>query len=126
MSNGASLDRAQKAWPKRSGRGGKGCSWHDWRSVALPTFGFATGVGVAALSLRQLDHTPFTQRHDDPPALEFGGLLAIGLVLAALGIGASVVAATPVGVLGCTAPALLAALHLRNAPRRLLTTQAST
>ncbi|MDA0373091.1 MAG: hypothetical protein O2865_04860 [Planctomycetota bacterium] len=95
-------------------------------AVALPTFGFATGVGVAALSLRHLEHTPFTQRHDDPPALEFGGLLAIGLVLAALGIGASVVTATPLGALSCVAPALLAATHLRSAPRRLRTAEAST
>jgi hypothetical protein len=95
-------------------------------ALALPTFGFATGVGVAALSLRQLEHTPFTQRHDDPPAMEFGGLLAIGLILAALGIGASTVTTTPLGVLSCTAPALLAAAHLRNAPRRLRNAEAST
>ena len=43
-----------------------------------------------------------------------------------LGIGASVVTATPLGALSCVAPALLAATHLRSAPRRLRTAEAST
>ncbi len=88
-------------------------------ALALPALGFATGVGVAVLALRRLEHTPFTQRHDDPPALEFGGLLATGLVLAAVGIQASTLAASTTGALVCAAPAILAAIHLRNAPRRL-------
>lgn len=88
-------------------------------AVGLPTFSFAVAVGVAWFALRGLEHVPFTMEQDEPSSLEFGGLVGVALVLAALGIGASLAATSVAGVAGGILSALAAVAWLRGGRTRV-------
>lgn len=89
------------------------------RAIALATFSFGLSVLVTAFATRRIEHVPFTADQDEPPELEFGGLVGISLALAALGIGFGLVAASPAGIAGGVASSALAAHFLSRAPRRV-------
>lgn len=88
------------------------------RALGLCGFSFGLSVFVAALTLRALDHVPFTAPADEPPALEFGGLVGVSLLLAALGAGFGLVAASIPGLAGGLALAAAAIWFLGRAPAR--------
>jgi hypothetical protein len=95
-----------------------------WLALGLPAFSFGLSVAVLAWATRGLEHVPFTAEADEPASLEFGGLVGVALVLAALGIGAGLLGHSPLGGCAGLAIASTALVFLRRAERRTVPLEA--
>lgn len=86
--------------------------------ATLTVFSASTAVGSGTLALRRLDCMPFTAE-DEPAGAEFGDMLALALVLAALGGAFALVAAHAAGFAIAAVALATTLLHLRQTRRRI-------
>ncbi len=92
----------------------------DWViGVSLACFSWGLAVLIASIQLRSLLDMPFTVEGEAlEGGMEFGGLVGLGMALALVGGGFSLIAPTATGLSAGLVFCTLAVMRLRSAPKR--------